>query len=294
MMKDRRDELILGGTLFTLSDVFLFYRKEKRFPKLRDLLKRVHDMRAEGLAFLELPLHQTSFFPEVFTPGIMRRAGLEALECGFLLSAHVPLPGVQLVSHLELPRRASVAVILESVKPLMDLPIRSFVSHVEGEFYEWMDQDAKGTMHQQFHERAFEAGSRSIAELLRVIPRDKLLLENLPRTNLDLLRRWSERFKVGLCLDIGHIYLARKDLRRSVVQLGRRVRHVHLHDIVWKRAKSGRRYLDDHQALGTGILDLGAFLDLRRRYFGRAALILEQRWHWARRSARVLRKLGRT
>jgi sugar phosphate isomerase/epimerase len=288
--------LPLGATLFTLSDVSGFYKRKGRFPGLRDIIERINDMRAEGIRYLEIPLHQMGFFPRVFTPGVIRRAAEEALARGFELSAHVPLPGVQLLSHLEPIRRASIAVIADSLAPLADLPINTFVTHIEGEFYEWMDKDTKGRLREQFLERAFETGVRSIAELLASVPRDpdsigagNLVLENLPRTNLTLLSRWAERFNIGVCLDVGHIYLARQDLRRSVMKVARCVRHVHLHDIVEKRAKSGRKYLDDHHAIGSGILDLRTFFALRRQFFPRTPLILEQRWVWAKRSARVLR-----
>jgi sugar phosphate isomerase/epimerase len=292
-MRTMPEKIALGAVLFSLSDVFAFYRRTRRFPGLADIEERLREIRAHGISVLEIPIHEMGFFPDVFTPQIMRKSAQKALDLGFILSAHVPLPGVQLVSHLEETRRASVAIVAAAGRLLRDFPVRCFVTHIEGEFFEWMDKDAKGEIHTHFSERAFETGSRSIREVLRVIPRENLLLENLPRTNLRLLRRWAERFKIGICLDVGHIHLARKDLRRSVLQLVPHIKHVHLHDIVRKRSKSGRQYLEDHRALGTGILDLELFLALRRNHFPDAPLILEQRWHWAKISASILQNLHR-
>jgi sugar phosphate isomerase/epimerase len=281
---------VLGASLLTTSDVLTFFKREKRYPSFRDIALKLEDMHDHGISLLEISLYQLHFFPQFVSPAFIKRCTRQALKLGFQLTAHIPIPSVQIVAHIECLRRAGVSTILDSYKIIKEFPIRFLVTHIEGEFFDWMNKDAQGKIRNDFNERAFQAGCRSLEQILKTLPRDTLLLENLPRSNLKLLRRWTDKYNIGICLDVGHLHLAKKNMAPSFSLFRNRIKHIHLHDIVRKRSKSGKKYLEDHQALGVGILDLQAFFKLHKKYCPDAPLLLEQRWQWARRSARYIKK----
>ena len=80
-------------------------------------------------------------------------------------------------------------------------------------------------------------------------------------TREDLLRYLDERPGVFACPDTGHLALCGSDPARTIRDLGRRCRYIHLKDIrpemVGKKTRKGEKFCE----LGTGALDLKGVLN---------------------------------
>ena len=83
-----------------------------------------------------------------------------------------------------------------------------------------------------------------------------------------------EKFGTRVCMDVGHIRLRKEDIGRCATTYGPYLGHVHMHDVTYKLFGKRVTVMDDHQGLGTGIIDVDAVIQMLRAAHSTA------RWSW--------------
>ncbi|MBI4668753.1 MAG: sugar phosphate isomerase/epimerase [Elusimicrobia bacterium] len=129
----------------------------------------------------------------------------------------------------------------------------------------------------------------SIEEIKKFMDPAKIFLENTHYADYYLFGNFPNTCGYSVCMDVGHIYLARQTVHEFVKKYGRVLRHVHLHDVIERpeRKPWGRR---DHFALGTGMVDVkGVIGELAKINFS-GAIVLEVYYHDPADSIRYLKR----
>ena len=106
--------------------------------------------------------------------------------------------------------------------------------------------------------------AESLAKIVDFIPAEKLCIENLEYISFDKIFPLVDKFDTRICMDVGHIRLRNEDVGDFVKVYGPRLGHVHMHDVTWKLFDKRIRVMDDHQGLGSGIVDVEAVIRMLR------------------------------
>lgn len=228
------------------------------------LIRQLH---GQGFNPIELGGDLSLFVPHAFAPETV--AGLLALkrEIGVTYTVHLPLWSVEPSTPLTPVRLGSVQAVAEIIHATAALDPEVYVLHATGalaaEFYQMrLPAAAKAALL-----RTFQAGARaSIRQILADtgIPSRKLAIETI-EFPFELTLELAEELDLSICLDVGHVLVGFSGpvslfdvLDRVLPRLG----EIHLHDGPWQGPERVIGYGKDHQALGSGDLDVA-------RLFGR-------------------------
>ena len=155
---------------------------------------------------------------------------------------------------------------MDAVRATLPLCPEVYVLHGTGalaaEFYRMDLPDLART----FILRQFQQNARqSILTVLSEtgIPSRRLAIETV-EFPFDLTLELAEELDLSICLDTGHVLVGFSgpiSLDEALERCLPRLAEIHLHDGPWQGPKQVIGYGKDHQALGSGDLDLGTLLD---------------------------------
>ena len=204
------------------------------------------------------------FLPNAYSQqAVESLAGLRAEGLSYTL--HLPLWSVEPSTPLAPVRKGSVEAVVQTIQVTTLIEPEVYVLHATGslaaEFYNMhISETARALILRQFQNGARESIRTILAET--GIASRRLAIETI-EFPLDLTLELAEEFDLSICLDTGHVLAGFPgwfDFFEVVEKLLPRLAEVHLHDCR-KMPPGVRGYGEDHKPLGTGDLELGAFLD---------------------------------
>jgi sugar phosphate isomerase/epimerase len=261
-----------------------------------DHIRLIQQIVEQGFDLIELGGDLTVFLPQSFSPATVEAlAGLKE-QLGLAFTVHLPLWSVEPSTPLSPVREGSVHAVTAVIRDTKPLAPESYVLHATGalaaEFYRMrLPESARAILLQQFQ----SAARQSLLSILNEtgIQGRRISIETIEfpfEMTLDL----AEELDLSICLDTGHILAGFSGpvglfeaLERSLPRLG----EVHLHDAPWQGAAKIIGYGKDHQTLGKGDLELGAFLD--RLHFANYSgpIIMELMVEQAKASLEMIRSV---
>ncbi len=227
------------------------------------LVRRLH---GNGFNPVELGGDLIMFMPHLYAPPAIEALAALQAETGVRYTVHLPLWSVEPSALLEPIRRGSVESMAQVVRATLPLDVEAYVVHATGslaaEFYRMaLPETGRQVILKLFQGRALESLKALVGET-GVAPR-KLAVETI-EFPFEMTMELVETLDLSYCLDAGHIlsgFSGPIDLIDAVDRLMPRLIDVHLHDSPRWTPGTDIVYGKDHQALGRGDLDLGAFLD---------------------------------
>lgn len=276
--------------LFSGDHIALNIRPDLDELTLVEAVKRTHQ--ELGIDMVELPANLMVICPRLFTDKTIRELAKYQARSGVGYTVHLPFRGLDVSSLCRPIAEASVASYKSIIKILEgSLGVEHYVMHLT----EMMINQVRSKPHmsasakQQIIEEMYAQAKLNVAEILREAPPGKLLLENIKSG-------WKEPFAIareletGICCDIGHLVLTGEDVP-GVVNLNRDlIKEFHFHDVIEWTFDDGRSILQDHVALGTGVLHVYSTLNVMLQGGFEGVLMIEVgQWEAAERSVAVVR-----
>jgi sugar phosphate isomerase/epimerase len=253
----QREALIPPG--LTAEDAFAYIASLDHANLARELFQH-------GFNPIELGGDMPLFLPHTLAPPTIERLGELQREAEVTYTVHLPLWSVEPSTPLSPVRQGSVQALVNAIHATQPLEPEVYVLHATGalaaEFYRMALPDvAKAFLLRQFQAHA----RQSIEEILSAtgIPPRKLAIETI-EFPLDLTIELAETLDLSLCLDTGHVLVGFSGpigLLDALELCLPRLAEIHLHDGPWQGPERNIGYGQDHQPLGSGDLDLPAFLD---------------------------------
>jgi sugar phosphate isomerase/epimerase len=117
--------------------------------------------------------------------------------------------------------------------------------------------------------------AESLGRIVEFIPADKHCIENLEYIAFEKLFPLVEKFGTQVCMDVGHIRLRKEDIGEFVKTYGSYLGQVHMHDVSYKLFDKRVTVMDDHQGLGTGVIDVDAVIQMLRAARFEGPVVLE-------------------
>ncbi len=197
---------------------------------------------------------------------------------GISYSVHFPMKYLDISSLSEDVRKLSIKWMQETVRFFEKLDVKTYVLHLTGSEVSFITSlsprfispEVRNALLEEMMLKAME----SLTEIVQIVPSDKLCIENL-NVPFKFYYQVVKKLNTSICMDVGHLIAEGEDPLSFFDRYHQRIRVIHLHDIVRTREGDGRILLVDHQALGTGILDLEQLINyLKQRKF-KGYLILE-------------------
>ena len=211
------------------------------------------EISGEAVAALPGPIRDR--FPEEISNGLQELHEKD----GISYSVHLPFfGGVNFTTSIESIRRASVEVVREIVEQCAPLEPISYVLHISGLLE---DLIGVGLRNDAVVEAYLANAIQSLEEIVEFIPHDKLCIENLEYIRFEKLFPLVEKFDTKICMDVGHIRLRNEDILEFIDTYGPRIGQVHMHDVTYRMYDKRVRVMDDHRAMGSGIIDLDAVIE---------------------------------
>lgn len=226
----------------------------------------VRGLRDAGFDLIELGGDLGMFLPQTFAPEQIEALATLKAEEGLAYTVHLPLWSVEPSTPLMPVRAGSVRAVIDIIEATRPLRPEVYVHHATGalaaEFYRMgLPPMGKAMLLRQFQQGAM-ASLRTILEETG-IPSRSLAIETV-EFPLDLTLEMAEALDLSICLDVGHVlsgFSGSADLDAAVAACAPRLAEVHLHDAILAEDPEHPVYGHDHQPLGTGDLDVAAFLD---------------------------------
>jgi len=229
-----------------------------------DHAKLAGELFEAGFNPVELGGDLAIFLPHTFAPeAIEKLAALRTDGRGY--TVHLPLWSVEPSTPLGPVRAGSVQAVIDCIRATAPLEPEAYVFHATGalaaEFFRMrISEVAKAVLLRQFQNGARESIRRILGET--GLPSRKLAIETV-EFPWDLTWELAEELDLSICFDVGHVLAAFPgwiDFDATLEQVLPRLAEVHFHDCP-KMEKPNIGYGKDHQPLGAGDLDVGAFLD---------------------------------
>jgi sugar phosphate isomerase/epimerase len=214
-----------------------------------------------GLPTVELTLDLSMVYPGVFDGGFYSSVADLQQELAFTCTVHLPFLWLDAASLNNLVHQASVDSLCRSVDLTRSLEVHTYVLHLWGptaglvasEFEHDIQRDAV------FEALTVQAES-SLAEPCTILePRD-LCAENLEDSMFDLALLLIERYRTGICLDVGHLAWTGDDAMEFLALHASSVHEVRLHDAVCPGPEDAIRFRD-HPPLRNGNIDYVSLLN---------------------------------
>ncbi|MCK9526081.1 MAG: sugar phosphate isomerase/epimerase [Limnochordia bacterium] len=277
--------------IFSGDHIALNVQPELDEFSLVEHVKRVHQ--ELGVDVVELPANLMVICPNLFTERTIEALADYQSSSKVGYTVHLPFRGLDVSSLCRPIAEASVASYKQIIAQLeKTLTVEHYVMHLT----EMMLKQVAPKPHldsqtkEQIITVMYEQAEQGIREILKDIPKEKLLLENIKSG-------WQEPFAVarklgtGICCDIGHLVLEEADITGVVEANLDLIKEFHFHDAVEWTLKGGKTVLQDHVALGTGVLDVPKTLDtMLSRGFDGVLMIEVGRWEAAQESVKVVRE----
>ncbi len=251
----------------------------------------------EGFQLIELCGDLGLYFPNAYdSKSIQRLANLKR-EMGITYTVHLPLGSVEPSTPLESVRLGSVDAILDLIDALEPLNPEVYVLHGTGalaaEFYRKdLPKSAKSLVLKRFQGGAINSIQIILEETN--IPSRKLAIETVGFP-LDLTIEIAELLDLSICLDTGHILAGFSGpirLDEALQTCLARLAEIHLHDSPDFLRTGQLGFGKDHQALGSGDLDIKFLINTLKKHNFAGPIIFELSVREALRSLAVLRELG--
>lgn len=277
--------------VFSGDHIVLNIRPDLDEFTLVEAVKRTHQ--ELGVEIIELPANLMVICPRLFTNRTVQELAKYQASSSVSYTVHLPFRGLDVSSLCPPIAKASVESYKKIIRQLEEaLKVEHYVMHLtemmlkQVESKPHMDQETKGKIVDAMYARA-QAGIR---EILEDAPQGKLLLENIKSG-------WQEPFRIarelgtGICCDIGHLVLEGADITHVVETHRDLIKEFHFHDAVEWTLEGGKKILQDHVALGTGVLNVIDTLDLMlAKGFDGVLMVEVGRWEAAQRSVKVVRE----
>jgi sugar phosphate isomerase/epimerase len=256
----------------------------------------VRTLYQRGFTLVELGGDLGMFFPNSFShPAVEELAQLKA-ETGLSFTVHLPLWSVEPSTPLTPVRQGSVRAVVDTIIATRTLQPECYVLHATGalaaEFYQMrLPPQAKTLILRQFQQGARHSIQTILAET--GLPSRRLAIETI-EFPFELTLELADELDLSICLDTGHILVGFSGdvqlfdvLERVLPRLG----EIHLHDGPWQGPERKIGYGKDHQALGSGDLDVARLLDrlVKARFSG--PIIFELKINEALASLEVIRAI---
>jgi sugar phosphate isomerase/epimerase len=206
---------------------------------------------------------------------------------GVTFSVHLPfMGGVNFTTSIDSIRHASVDVLKDITDQCSPLEPLSYVFHVSGLLEDLM---SVGLRDDQIVEAYLAYAAESLGRIVEFIPADKLCIENLEYIAFEKLFPLVKKFGTRVCMDVGHIKLRKEDIGEFVKTYGPYLGHVHMHDVTYRMFDKRVTVMDDHQGLGTGIIDVDEVIQMLRTVQFDGPVVLEVHSMAPIRSVRILK-----
>jgi len=230
------------------------------------LAKAAGRLVAAGANHIEISGEAVAVLPGELRGGFRREAegGLRELheKHGVTFSVHLPfMGGVDFTTGIDSIRRASVDVLEDITEQCSPLEPLTYVFHVAGLLEDLM---SVGLRDDQVVQAYLAYAAESLGRIVEFIPADRLCIENLEYIAFERLFPLVEEFGTRVCMDVGHIELRKEDIGAFVKTYGPYLGQVHMHDVTCRLFDKRVTVMDDHQGLGTGIIDVDAVLRMLR------------------------------
>lgn len=277
----------VGTCLYTFAEVVRDIQTTGQLPTEAGLIRNLEDILSWGFEALELNLDLIFAPGQPFGKDLLSQVRQAVDRDGLGLTAHLPFINLGTTHHIEAARVAACAAILDAWRRVEDLPIHSAVLHLSGAML--LETPKPGTeAHDAIWKNARDQARRTLDDLLKVIPKNVLAIENLPDVPFDVAWPLVEEYDLGTCLDDGHALLRNADLWKFLDKTRNRILQIHLHDVQEFTDAEGNVRRVDHQELGTGILDVPRFA--REVKDLPVTVILEIQNAWSEASLKVWRR----
>ena len=256
----------------------------------------VRNLYEQGFNPIELSGDLAIFLPHTFEKAAIERLAVLKAETSISFTVHLPLWSVEPSTPLEPVRTGSTQALIDCIQATLPLEPEVYVLHATGalaaEFYRMkIPEIARTFLMRQFYIGAVE----SIKEILGQtgLPSRKLAVETI-EFPFELTLELVQELDLSICLDTGHVlvgFCGPVDIFEALEQSLPRLAEVHLHDGPWQGVEQKIGYGKDHQALGTGDLDSGRFLDKLVEAAFKGPVIFELTTNEAIQSLAVIHKL---
>jgi sugar phosphate isomerase/epimerase len=219
-----------------------------------------------GANHIEISGEAVAVLPGPFRERFREEAagGLRELheDGGVTFSVHLPfMGGVNFTTSIDAIRQASIEVLRDITDQCSPLDPISYVLHVSGLLEDLM---GVGLRDPQVVNAYLAYAAESLEAIVQFIPPERLCIENLEYIGFESLFPLVKRFGTRVCMDVGHIELRGEDIGAFVETYGPHLGHVHMHDVTRQLFDKRVTVLDDHQALGSGIIDVKAVIRMLR------------------------------
>jgi sugar phosphate isomerase/epimerase len=183
-------------------------------------------------------------------------------ELGVTFSVHLPfMGGVNITTSIDSIRHASVEVMRDIADQCSPLDPVTYVLHVSGLLEDLM---SVGLRDRPVIQAYLGYAAESLQRIVEFIPAEKLCIENLEYIDFGEVFPLVKKFGTRVCMDVGHIKLRQEEIDEFVRIYGPRLGHVHVHDVTRSLFDKRVTVLDDHQALGSGFIDVDAVIGMLR------------------------------
>jgi len=262
-----------------------------------DRSQLVKNLAEAGFNLIELGGDLSLFFPHTFEEKSINRLNQLKEEMNLSFTVHLPLWSVEPSTPLEPVRYGSADAIMDIIDAVEILEPEVYVLHATGalaaEFYRMkIPETAKSLVLQQFQGNAISSVKMILEET--GLPSRKLAIETI-EFPLDLTLEIADLLDLSICLDTGHIlagFSGPIPFEEALTACLPRLAEVHLHDApdFMKTGKLG--YGLDHQALGTGDLDVINLLKILDDNHFSGPVVFELSTTEAQQSLSYLKRIG--
>jgi sugar phosphate isomerase/epimerase len=226
----------------------------------------IQQIAVQGFKLIELGGDLSIFLPQSFSPAAVENLKSLQEQLGLAYTVHLPLWSVEPSTPLSQVREGSVRALTAVINATKTLAPESYVLHAYGalaaEFNRMrLPEPARAILLQQFQNSARHS-LHTILEETGVAPR--LIAIETIEFPFEMTLALAEELDLSICLDTGHVlagFSGPVGLFEALEQSLPRLGEIHLHDAPWQGSSRSIGYGKDHQTLGKGDLDLGAFLD---------------------------------
>jgi len=192
---------------------------------------------------------------------------------GVTFSVHLPfMGGVNFTTSIDSIRQASVGVLRDITDQCSPLEPTTYVFHVSGLLEDLM---SVGLRDDQVIDAYLAYAAESLEQIVEFIPADRLCIENLEYIAFEKVFPLVQKFNTRVCMDVGHLELRKEDIGGFVETYGPYLGHVHMHDVTCQQYDKRVTVMDDHQGLGSGIIDVDAVIQRLRAARFEGPVVLE-------------------
>lgn len=262
-----------------------------------DRAKLVGGLTQAGFSLIELGGDLGLFFRNAYNQENIERLLRLKAEQNLMFTIHLPLWSVEPSTPLEPVRLGSVDAIMDVIDAVEPLDPEVYVLHATGalaaEFYRMkLPPIAKDLVLKQFQGGAISSIKLILEET--GLQSRKLAIETI-EFPLELTLEMADLLDLSICFDTGHVlagFSGPVHFDKALNACLPRLVEVHLHDSpsFIKTGKLG--YGKDHQPLGSGDLNVQAFMEQLNRANFNGPIIFELRVEQAQASLSYLRQHG--